>query len=65
MEHRGKFTEDFSYERLRHVFGEKNVFKNIDIKDTNSNKLGEIDVLVTFGNRLIILQAKSKINNFR
>ena len=60
MEHRGKFTEDFSYERLRHVFGEKNVFKNIDIKDTNSNKLGEIDVLVTFGNRLIILQAKSK-----
>ncbi|WGE35178.1 SEC-C metal-binding domain-containing protein [Actinobacillus genomosp. 1] len=60
MEHRGQFTEDFSYERLKLVFGEKNVFKNVDIKDTNSNKLGEIDVLVIFGNRAIILQAKAK-----
>ncbi|QIM69283.1 YecA family protein [Basfia succiniciproducens] len=60
MEHRGRFTEDFSYERLKLVFGEKNVFKNVDIKDTNSNKLGEIDVLVIFGNRAIILQAKAK-----
>lgn len=60
MEHRGQFTEYFSYERLKLVFGEKNVFKNVDIKDTNSNKLGEIDVLVIFGNRAIILQAKAK-----
>ncbi|MEG9532568.1 SEC-C metal-binding domain-containing protein [Mannheimia indoligenes] len=60
MEHRGKFTEDFSYERLKSVFGNNNVFKNIEIQDTNSNKLGEIDVLVTFANRAIILQAKAK-----
>ncbi|QLB20011.1 prepilin peptidase [Mannheimia granulomatis] len=60
MEHRGQFTEDFSYERLKSVFGNNNVFKNVEIQDTNSNKLGEIDVLVTFGNRAIILQAKAK-----
>lgn len=60
MDHRGQFTEDFSYKRLKSVFGENNVFKNVEIRDTNSNKLGEIDVLVTFGNRAIILQAKAK-----
>ncbi|QIM67866.1 prepilin peptidase [Mannheimia granulomatis] len=60
MEHRGQFTEYFSYERLKSVFGNNNVFKNVEIQDTNSNKLGEIDVLVTFGNRAIILQAKAK-----
>ncbi|WP_109078365.1 SEC-C metal-binding domain-containing protein [Aggregatibacter kilianii] len=60
MVNRGSFTEEFSYEKLKFVFGEDNVFKNVDIKDTNSNKLGEIDVLVIFGNRAIILQAKSK-----
>ncbi|MGV6989708.1 YecA family protein [Testudinibacter sp. P80/BLE/0925] len=60
MEHRGKFTENISFKRLKLVFGDKNVFKNIDIKDTNNNKLGEIDVLVVFADRAIILQAKSK-----
>ncbi|WP_373101125.1 YecA family protein [Necropsobacter rosorum] len=60
MEHRGMFTEDFSYKRLKEIFGENNVFKNIEIRDNNSNKLGEIDVLVVFGNRAIILQAKAK-----
>lgn len=60
MEHRGMFTEDFSYVRLKDVFGEKNVFKNIEIRENNSNKLGEVDVLVVFGNRAIILQAKAK-----
>lgn len=57
--HRGDFTEDFSYEILSNIFGVKNVFKNIDIFD-NKNKVGEIDVLVVFANRAIVLQAKSK-----
>ncbi|MFQ1023501.1 NERD domain-containing protein [Avibacterium paragallinarum] len=56
----GCLREDFSYTLLKDVFGEKNVFKNIEIRDNNSNKLGEIDVLVIFGNRAIILQAKAK-----
>lgn len=60
MQHRGEFTEEFSAERLKLVFGEDHVFLNIDICDSQKNKAGEIDVLVVFANRAIILQAKSK-----
>ncbi|HHX8512401.1 TPA: NERD domain-containing protein [Vibrio diabolicus] len=56
---RGAFTEDFTAERLALVFGEDNVFTNIDIFD-GKNKAGEIDVLVMFGSTAIVVQAKSK-----
>ncbi len=59
MEHRGSFTEEFAFERLKRVFGENLVFKNIDIFDSKK-KVGEIDVLVVFAGRAIVLQAKSK-----
>lgn len=58
-EHRGFFTEDYSFEILSKIFGSKNVYKNVDIYD-NKVRVGEIDVLVIFANRAIILQAKSK-----
>ncbi|MEP1383093.1 MAG: SEC-C metal-binding domain-containing protein, partial [Paraglaciecola sp.] len=57
---RGIFTESFSEERLRLVFGEDRVFSNIDIYKSKKNRVGEIDVLVIFANRAIVLQAKSK-----
>jgi hypothetical protein len=60
MEHRGLFTEQFAIERLTQVFGASNVLPNIDIFGSKGNKLGEIDVLVLFGNRALVLQAKSK-----
>ena len=60
MKHRGEFTENFSAERLKIVFGEDRVFTNIDIVDSEKTKAGEIDVLVVYANRAIILQAKSK-----
>jgi len=60
MKHRGDFTEEFSADRLETVFGNHRVFTNIDIFDSKNTKLGEIDVLVVFANRAIILQAKSK-----
>ncbi len=56
---RGIFTEEFSAERLRLVFGEDRVFTNINLYK-GKNRAGEIDVLVVFSNRAIILQAKSK-----
>jgi SEC-C motif/Nuclease-related domain len=58
--HRGEFTEEFSAERLKLVFGEDRVFENINIVDSKGKIAGEIDVLVVFANRAIILQAKSK-----
>lgn len=58
-ENRGAFTEGFSARRLKTVFGEGRVFTNVDIYK-NKNRVTEIDVLVIFSNRAIVLQAKSK-----
>lgn len=60
VEHRGKFTEEFAFKKLAKIFGEKNVFLNVDIFKNTSEKIGEIDVLARFGSKYIILQAKSK-----
>lgn len=59
MQHRGLFTEEFSAECLVRVFGKDKVHSNVDIFNAR-DKVGEIDVLVLFGNRAIVLQAKSK-----
>lgn len=60
LTHRGGFTETFSIEMLQRVFRAKNVFANVNI-DAGSGKIaGEIDVLVLYANRAIIVQAKSK-----
>ena len=60
MQNRGLFTEQFAVSRLRQVFGAENVLANIDIFESKDTKLAEIDVLVLFGNRALVLQAKSK-----
>lgn len=60
MKNRGDFTESFSAQRLKRVFGDKNVFLNVAIVDSKRNIAGEIDVLILYANRAIILQAKSK-----
>lgn len=62
MQNRGLFTEEFTAERLRHVFGPDNVYSNVDIWETGARKkkLGEIDTLVLFADRAIVVQAKSK-----
>lgn len=58
--HRGNFAESFSAERLSRVFGPHRVFRNVEIERKKGELLGEIDVLVVFGDRAIVLQAKSK-----
>jgi hypothetical protein len=60
LKHRGIFTEEFVRERLESVFGKKYVFQNVNIVESKGKRLGEIDVLVMFGDRAIVLQAKSK-----
>ena len=59
LKNRGAFTEGFSKESLKKVFGEGRVFTNINIYNKKTN-VAEIDVLVIFANRAIIVQAKSK-----
>lgn len=57
---RGFFTEEFTAERLRAVFGAENVFCNVDIWESKAKKSGEIDVLVLFAGHALVVQAKSK-----
>lgn len=60
MEHRGRFAEDFVANRLASVFGSGNVYKNVNVTTSNGTVVGEIDVLVVFARRAIVVQAKSK-----
>lgn len=57
--HRGAFTEQFVAKRLRSVFGEQNVHTNVNIEGANC-RVSEIDVLVLFADRALIVQCKSK-----
>ena len=57
---RGNFTENFVGERLGLVFGAEHVHLNVDIFETKAAKVSDIDVLVIWGNRAIVVQAKSK-----
>ncbi|MFZ5793813.1 MAG: SEC-C metal-binding domain-containing protein [Pseudomonadota bacterium] len=57
--HRGAFTEQFVAKRLRAVFGDENVHCNINI-ESSSGRVSEMDVLVMFGDRAVIVQCKSK-----
>ena len=60
LTNRGAFTEEFSLERLTEVFGTLRVYRGVNIHRTKGERIGEIDVLVLFGDRAIVLQAKSK-----
>jgi len=60
LQHRGEFTEEFSAQRLARVFGTKHTHANVLIEENAATSVGEIDNLVLFGNRAIVVQAKSK-----
>lgn len=58
---RGAFTEQYSAKRLAAVFGSESVHTNVKLyKRREKDESGEVDVLVVFGDRIIIIQAKSK-----
>lgn len=57
---RGLFTEQFCVNRMRSIFGEHRVYENVTLALNKKITVGEIDVLVLFSNRAIIIQAKSK-----
>lgn len=56
---RGTFAEQFLADRLNQVFGTKHVFQNVDIYK-GKDRICEADVLVVYGDRAIVVQAKSK-----
>lgn len=56
---RGVFLEAKIFDRLIRVFGAKNVFENVEVF-RGKKAVGEIDVLVVYIDRIIVVQAKSK-----
>jgi SEC-C motif-containing protein/nuclease-like protein len=60
FQHRGNFTEDFCRERLERVFGKDHVYSDVRLLETKATTISDIDVLVVFGDRALVLQAKSK-----
>ena len=59
-DNRGKFTEDFCAERMRHVFGNERVHTNIQIHKSRGKISTEIDVLAHSADRVVLVQCKSK-----
>ncbi|QDW53434.1 nuclease-related domain-containing protein [Burkholderia sp. KBS0801] len=57
--HRGAFTEQFAARRLAKVFGSEHVHMNVNLH-RGKDIVGEADVLVIYGDRLIVVQAKAK-----
>jgi hypothetical protein len=57
---RGNFTEQFVRDRLACVFGETRVFQGVKVLESKGIERTDIDVLALFGNRAIVVQAKSK-----
>jgi hypothetical protein len=46
VENRGRFTEEFCKERLEHVFGKGQVHLDVNVRESKSTTVGEIDVLL-------------------
>lgn len=59
FQHRGSFTEEFTAKRLAAMFGEANVHRGVNIM-SGAKTISEIDVLVIFADRAIVVQCKSK-----
>ena len=58
-DNRGAFIEQYSSRRLARVFGRNHVHSNVNIHRGKTID-GEADVLVVFGDRVIIVQCKAK-----
>jgi SEC-C motif len=56
---RGTFTERVVAKRFTDVFGAGHVHKNVSISK-NGNRVSEIDILITFADRAVVIQCKSK-----
>ena len=60
FQNRGESTAELASELLRPVFGDQRVFRDVKIASAKGHTLTDADVLVTFGNKVLVVQAKSK-----
>ncbi len=59
MSNRGSTTEEIAYDLLANLCGRHNTFRNVKVQKGKTD-LSEIDVLAICGNKVVIVQAKSK-----
>jgi hypothetical protein len=59
-DHRGAFLEKTATHIFCSVFGAKNVYENVTIRDGSKDIAGEVDVLALYGEFVLVVQAKSK-----
>lgn len=57
---RGLFLEETAARVMRKVFGDENVFLNARFPNASGQKGEEVDVLVRYGEFILVVQAKSK-----
>lgn len=57
---RGNAGEDIAYEILSPIFGPKNTYKNIVIKNRQHKDITDIDILCVYGGKALCVQIKSK-----
>lgn len=57
---RGKFLEKTIERMLKNTFGDEHVFSNVIIKRKKSEIAAEADILVVYGEFILVIQAKSK-----
>lgn len=58
--YRGDFAEKFCARRLGLVMRTSRIFTNVLLKDRQGNEVGEIDILLRYGDRALVFQVKSK-----
>lgn len=58
--HRGAFLERTAAHIFRSVFGPENVYENVSIRQSAKKIAGEVDVLIAYGEFVLVVQAKSK-----
>jgi hypothetical protein len=59
-DHRGAFLEKTATHIFRSVFGAENVYDNVKVRQNAKEIAGELDVLVAYGEFVLVVQAKSK-----
>ena len=57
---RGKYAESATAELLSSVFGDKNVYRDVEVREKKGKAITDIDVLAVVGNKAVIAQVKSK-----
>lgn len=59
-QNRGDFLEELLLAQLSKIFPQKNLFPNCILWQNKQKMIGEIDLLITYANKAVIFQAKSK-----